>query len=193
MSARAKTLLPAMKILLPIFILLSLTVVAQVKLPTNETGQVQYQELVRLPDATRPARQISSEARLWLQQQFPNESDAEQQFDQENNILFVKSAFRISEQLIRYTLTIESKFGRYRATITDLITESKGLSLPVRPTSPTAEEMSRASDKAAKSAEVVKQAVTQQADLYRQLDKECRAMLASLNEYMKSRPARKTE
>ncbi|NEU69189.1 DUF4468 domain-containing protein [Spirosoma agri] len=182
-----------MKILLPIFILLSLTVVAQVKLPTNETGQVQYQELVRLPDATRPARQISSEARLWLQQQFPNESDAEQQFDQENNILFVKSAFRISEQLIRYTLTIESKFGRYRATITDLITESKGLSLPVRPTSPTAEEMSRASDKAAKSAEVVKQAVTQQADLYRQLDKECRAMLASLNEYMKSRPARKTE
>ncbi|QHV97132.1 DUF4468 domain-containing protein [Spirosoma endbachense] len=182
-----------MKILIPLLVLLSINVLAQVKLPTNDLGQVQYQELVRLPDATRPTKQIITQARSWLAQQFPNESDAEQQFDQEHNILFVKSAYRIDDQLIRYTLTIESKFGRYRATITDLIAEGNGLSLPVRPDSPTAEEMSRSSDNKPKSTAVINQAVRQQADLYRQIDKECHDTLASLKEYMVSLAAKKTE
>ncbi|MCK8492640.1 hypothetical protein M0L20_12305 [Spirosoma sp. RP8] len=182
-----------MKALIPFLLLFSVNVLAQVKLPTNEIGQVQYQELVRLPDATRPARQIILQARAWLDTEFPNESDAEQQFDQEHNIVFVKSAYRIQDQVIRYTLTIEAKFGRYRATITDLITESKGLSLPVQPTSPTATDLGRTADNKAKNTSVINQAVAQQAELYRELDKDCRATLASLKENMTSWGTKKAE
>ena len=44
-------------------LLLSINALAQVKLPTNEVGQVQYQEIVRVPNAKLPARQLMEQAR----------------------------------------------------------------------------------------------------------------------------------
>src|SRR4051794_38172934 len=72
----------------------SVTAFAQVKLPTNEIGQVQYQELVKLPDNTRKAKQIIEQARLWAGQEYDSLS-AEQQYDQANSILFIKSIYTI--------------------------------------------------------------------------------------------------
>lgn len=169
-----------MKLLLLLLFVSSTSLWGQIKLPTNEIGQVQYQELVRLPDSNRPARQLIAQARLWIDSYYESENAVEQQYDQEHNILFIKSSYTIDEQIVRYTLTIEGKFGRYRATITDLIEESDGFSLPIRPTSPTADELSRVADGKSKNPQVISQAVTRQAALYRQLDKECRATLASL-------------
>lgn len=163
----------------------SLNALAQVKLPTNELGQVQYQELVRVPDSKRPARQIMDQARAWAEQYYADEPTAEQQHDQANNILFIKAVHTIGDQSVRYTLTIETKFGRYRATLTDLISESAGLSLPVQPTSSTASEIERSSGSKIPNRKLIEQTVQQQADLYRQIDKFCRATLASLKEGLK--------
>jgi len=156
---------------------------AQVKLPTNEIGQVQYQELVKLPDNTRKAKQIIEQARLWAGHEYDSLS-AEQQYDQVNNILFIKSIYTIDNQTVRYTLTIEAKYGRYRATITDLLTESNGLSLLVRPSSATVEEMEQAAGNKVKDKEVIEQTAKQQTELYQQIDKACKATLASLKTRM---------
>ena len=167
----------------------SVTALAQVKLPTNETGQVQYQELVKLPDNTRKAKQIIEQAKVWAGHEYDSLS-AEQQYDQPNNILFIKSLYLIDNQNVRYTLTIEAKYGRYRATITDLLTESNGLSLLVRPTSPTVEEMEQAAGSkiTVKEKEVIAQTVQQQTELYQQINKSCRATLASLKTVLMAEP-----
>ncbi|WP_338874888.1 hypothetical protein WBJ53_04630 [Spirosoma sp. SC4-14] len=182
-----------MKVLLFLFVLVSTPLLAQVKLPSNELGQVQYQEIVRLPDSKRPSRQIITQARAWLETQYPNEGDAEQQYDQEHAILFIKSAYRINEQDIRYTLTIEGKFGRYRATITDLVAESDGFASPILSTSPSAAELSRVADNKAKNSDVINQTVKQQEDLYRKLDRQCRLTLNSLKEYLVSQADNQTK
>ncbi|WP_461111913.1 hypothetical protein [Spirosoma jeollabukense] len=167
----------------------SFTALAQVKLPTNETGQVQYQELVKLPDNTRKAKQIIEQAKAWAGHEYDSLS-AEQQYDQVNNILFIKSLYLIDSHNVRYTLTIEAKYGRYRATITDLLTESNGLSLLVRPTSPTVDEMMQAAGNkiTAKEKEVIEQTVQQQTELYQQINKSCRATLASLKTALTAAP-----
>jgi|GEM_PF-2381562 len=173
-----------MKVFALLFVLVSTPLLAQVKLPANELGQVQYQEIVRLPDTKRLARQLMTQARAWLAIQYPNEGDAEQQYDQEHNILFVKSAYRIENQDVRYTLTIEGKFGRYRATITDLVAERDGFASPILSTSPSAAELSRVADNKAQSSDVINQTVKQQENLYRKLDRQCRLTLNSLKEYL---------
>ena len=106
-------------------LLISISSLAQVRLPTNEVGQVQYQEIVRVPNAKLPARQLMEQVRAWATHHNAANLTTEQQYDQEHNILFVKSSYSINNQLIRYILTIEPKFGRYRATITELITEGE--------------------------------------------------------------------
>ena len=167
----------------------SFTAFAQVKLPTNETGQVQYQELVKLRDNTRKAKQIIEQAKEWASHEYDSLS-AELQYDQANNILFVKSLYLIGNQNVRYTLTIEAKYGRYRATITDLLTESNGLSLLVRPTSPTVEEMEQVAGSkiTVKEKEVIEQTFQQQTELYQQISKSCRATLASLKTALMAEP-----
>lgn len=172
-----------MKYILFFSLLLSINVLAQVRLPANEVGQVQYQELIKVPDAKRPARQLMEQARAWSGRYFANEASTEQQFDQQNSILFIKSAYTINKQIVRYTLTIETKFGRYRATITDLITESNGLVLPVQSISSTASEISRSAGNSADKT-LAEQAAKQQADLYRQIDKSCHGTLTSLKQAM---------
>lgn len=174
-----------MKYLILFSLFVSLNTLAQVKLPTNEVGQVQYQELVRVPDSKRPARQIMEQVRAWSEQHYADEPTAEQQQDAANNILFIKAVHTIGDQAVRYSLTIETKFGRYRATLTDLITESAGLSLPVQPTSSTASEIERSSSSKIPNRKLIEQTVQQQADLYRQIDKFCRDTLASLKEGLK--------
>lgn len=169
-----------MKYTLLFFLTLSLNAFAQVKLPTNEVGQVQYQELIKVPDSKRPARQLMEQARAWSEHHFANEASTEQQQDQENNILFIKSSYSITNQLVRYTLTIETKYGRYRATITDLITEGNGLTLPVQASSSTANEINRSAGGSITNKSLAEQTAKQQADLYRQIDKSCRDTLASL-------------
>ncbi|GAB2601961.1 hypothetical protein [Spirosoma areae] len=155
---------------------------AQVQLPANEIGQVQYQEIVKLPNSKQPSRQVMEQARSWMVQHYRDELTAEQQHDQENNILFIKAAYLLDKQTIRYTLTIEPKVGRYRATITDLITESDGLVLPVRASSSTVSEMEQAAGGKITNKNLIEQSTRQQAELYKQIDEACRNTLASLKE-----------
>ncbi|GAB3023384.1 hypothetical protein [Spirosoma pulveris] len=173
-----------MKYALFFFLFLPLFSVAQVQLPTNELGQVQYQDLVRVPDSKRPARQLMEQVRAWASQYYPQASEAEQQFDQEHNILFVRTFYAIGKRSVRYTLTIETKFGRYRATLTDLIIDDGGRTQPVRAASSTVEEMTTAADKSLKNRELLQQIVDDQTNLYQQIDKSCRSTLASLKEAM---------
>ncbi|QJW91544.1 DUF4468 domain-containing protein [Spirosoma taeanense] len=173
-----------MKKLLSVLFLFSTTVLAQMRLPTSPDGQVQYQEIVRLPDATRPARQVYNQIRSWDEQHYKAGTNAERQYDDRHGILFVRSAFPFGKRLVRYTLTVEARIGRYRATLTDLVAEGDGLSLPVQATSPTVDELSRASTGEIKNKQVVEQIAADQAELYQQIDKACRATLASLKEAM---------
>lgn len=166
----------------------SLRAVAQVKLPTNELGQVQYQEVVRVPDSQRPARKLMEQARAWADDHYRANLTTEKQYDKEHNILFIKSVYSANNQLVRYTLTIEPKFGRYRATITDLITESNGLNVPIRSSSVTVDEIRRAASDSLKNENLIEQTAQQQADLYDQLDQSCRATLANLEQAMTGQP-----
>ncbi|WP_317171738.1 hypothetical protein [Spirosoma validum] len=170
-----------------VFLLLffcSSTALAQVKLPVNDIGQVQYQEVVRVPDSKRPARQIMEQVRAWAGQHYQPSVTTEQQYDQEHNILFVRSSYDIDNQLIRYTLTIEPKFGRYRATLTDLVAENKGMHLPIQASSPTVAEINQSVTDTTKNQTLAEQMAQQQAGLYQQLDQSCRATLVSLKEAM---------
>ena len=162
----------------------SLNAIAQVKLPVNELGQVQYQEVIRVPDSKRPARQLMEQARAWADRHYRANLTTEKQYDKEHNILFIKSTYSANNQPVRYTLTIEPKFGRYRATITDLITQSNGLNVPIRATSVTVDEIRKAAVDSLKTESLIEQTAQQQADLYDQLDQSCRATLASLEEAM---------
>ncbi|QMW03458.1 DUF4468 domain-containing protein [Spirosoma foliorum] len=173
-----------MKYLLIITLFVSGSAFAQLRLPTNETGQVQYQEIVRVPNEKLPARQLMNQLHDWAEFYYESESAAEQQYDPEHNIQFIKSAYHIDDQIVRYTLTVEAKFGRYRATITDLIAEDKGISVPVRASSSTAAELERASGGKITNRKLIEQAAQQQAELYRQIDKSCRGTLASLKQYL---------
>ena len=177
-----------MKYLLILALFLSINALAQIRLPTNETGQVQYQEIVRLAGGKQAARQVAAQARAWAEAQYESEPTTEQQYDQENNIVFIKASQTIDDHNIRYTLTIEAKYGRYRATITDLITDSDGLTLPVRSTSSTASEIEKATGNKVTNKNLIEQTANQQAELYHQIDKICRDTLASLKQAMNELP-----
>lgn len=173
-----------MKCLLVLTLFLSGSAFAQLRLPTNETGQVQYQEIVRVPNAKLPARQLMGQLHDWAEYYYAAEPTAEQQYDPEHTIQFIKATYRIDDQAVRYTLTVEAKFGRYRATITDLIAESKGISVPVRTTSSTADELERAAGGKITNRKLIEQAARQQAELYQKIDKSCRDTLASLKQFL---------
>lgn len=173
-----------MKAVLLFFALITVPAVAQIKLPANETGQVQYQEIVRIGDGKGPARQVFNQMRLWAEEHYPK-NEAELQYDEQHGILFARSLFPAGEQTVRYTLTVEARIGRYRATITDLVAEQKGgMAQPIRPVSSTAEEIERATNGATKNKALVQQIAANQAELYRQVDQLCRATLASLKQSM---------
>ena len=171
-----------MKYVFLFFSLLSVNALAQVQLPANEIGQVQYQEVVRVPNAKLPARRLLEQVQVWADQYYADEPTAEQQPDLEHTTLFIKAAFPIDNQLIRYTLTIEARFGRYRATITDVVAESDGLTVPVRASSGTVGELERAAGSKTTNKNLIEQAARQQADLYRKIDKSCRDTLANLKQ-----------
>lgn len=169
-----------MKYLFILALFASINSLAQVRLPTNEAGLVQYQELVRVPDSKRPARQLMEQVHAWAIKYYPLNNEAEQQYDREHNILFVRTFYSIGNQSVRYTLTVETKFGRYRATITDLIIDDNGRTQPVRAVTSTVDELAEAADSTVKSKSVIEQIATDQADLYRQIDKSCRETLTNL-------------
>ncbi|AKD53978.1 DUF4468 domain-containing protein [Spirosoma radiotolerans] len=171
-----------MKYLFILFLFVSISALAQVKLPTNEVGQVQYQELVRVPDSKRTARQLMEQVHSWATRYYPLGNEAEQQYDREHNILFVRTFYSIGNQSVRYTLTIETKFGRYRATITDLIIDDNGRTQPVRAVTSTVDELAVAADSTVKDKRVIEQIAADQAELYRQIDKACRETLANLKQ-----------
>lgn len=161
----------------------SFNALAQVHLPTNEVGQVQYQEIVRVPNAKLPARQLMEQVRTWANHYYGSNLTTEQQYDQEHNILFIKSSYSLNNQLVRYVLTIEPKFGRYRATITELITEGNGLTIPVLASSSTPAEIAKATGNTKNADQkLIEQAAHQQADLYRKIDVACRATLLDLKQ-----------
>jgi hypothetical protein len=171
-----------MKYLFILALFVSVNSLAQVRLPTNEAGLVQYQELVRVPDSKRPARQLMEQVHSWAIRYYPLANEAEQQYDREHNILFVRTFYSIGSQSVRYTLTVETKFGRYRATITDLIIDDNGRTQPVRAATSTIDELVEAADSTVKNKNVIEQIAADQADLYRQIDKSCRETLANLKQ-----------
>ncbi len=171
-----------MKYLLLLFV--STTALAQVRLPTNDAGQVQYQEIVRIGDGKRPARQVFDQVQAWAEAHYPSANEAERHYDQQHGILFVRSVFPIGEQFVRYTLTVEARIGRYRATITDLVDESDALLLPLRPASSTAEEINRTAGSTVKDRTIVDQIAKKQANFYQKLNETCRATLAGLKTAM---------
>lgn len=181
---RHTRLLLMTKKLILFLMLFSVGAFAQVKLPANETGQVQYQEIVRIGDGKQPARQVYNQIRSWAQQYYPLGNEAEQQYDQQHGILFVRSLYSIGNQSVRYTLTVEAKIGRYRATVTDLVLDNNGFTQPLRSVSSTAEELSKAASDTLKDRTLPERVAADQAALYQQIDKECRATLASLKEAM---------
>lgn len=149
-------------------------------LPTNEAGQVQYQEIVRLPNQSMPARQVYSQLRAWGEERFPAGNEAELQRDDVHGILFVRSFFPLGNRDVRYTLTLEARIGRYRATLTDLVTQVNGLMVPLQPRPSTEGELARNADSVSIKNKVVEQVAAEQAEFYRQIDKACRDMLANL-------------
>ena len=172
------------KKLILFFVLFSAGAFAQVTLPTSDAGQVQYQEIVRIGDGKKPARQVFNQIRSWAAQQYPLGNEAEQQYDQQHGIVFVRSLYAIGNQSVRYTLTVEARIGRYRATVTDLILDNNGFTQPVRPASSTAEELSKVASDTLKDATLPERVAADQAALYQQIDKECRATLANLKAAM---------
>ncbi|GAB3641490.1 hypothetical protein [Spirosoma arcticum] len=173
-----------MKASLLFFLLIPAVALAQVKLPTSEAGQVQYQEIVRIGDGKGPARPIFDQIRTWAGQRYPLANEAELHYDQQHGIVFVRSLYSIDNQTVRYTLTIEARIGRYRATITDLVAEQGGLIQPVRPVSSSADEMEQAAADSVKNSGIIKQIAANQADVYRQIDEACRTTLVSLKQAM---------
>ena len=162
-------------------LLLSINAVAQVKLPTNEVGQVQYQEIVRVPNAKLPARQLMEQARAWANQYYAANLTTEQHLDQTSNILFIKSSYSLNNQLVRYVLTIEPKYGRYRATITELVSEGNSLTVPVLASSTTVVELEKTVGKTS-DRKLLEQTANQQANLYKQIDNACRGTLLNLKQ-----------
>ena len=182
-----------MKTAVLFFIFISVSAFAQVKLPTSETGQVQYQEIVRLGDGKGPARPVFDQIRTWARQQYPLANEAELHYDQQHGIVFVRSLYAIGNYSIRYTLTVEARIGRYRATITDLVAEQGGLIQPVRAVSTSAQEMERAAADSVKNSPLIKQIADDQAELYQQIDAACRTTLANLKQSMQEPATRKDE
>ena len=173
-----------MKSYILLLLITSITAFAQVKLPANEAGVVQYQEIVRIGDGKGVARPIFENIREWAKQRYPLANEAELHDDPQHGIVFVRSLYSIGDQSIRYTLTVEARVGRYRATITDLVAEQGGIAHPVRPVSTSAEEMERVASDSVKNSTLIEQAVANQADMYQQIDEACRATLASLKQAM---------
>ena len=171
-----------MKITLLFLALLSTTALAQVKLPAGETGQVQYQEIVRIGDGKGPARPLFDQVRAWARKRYPLANEAELYDDPQHGIVFVRSIYTLDDQSIRYTLTIEAKIGRYRATITDLVANRGGFLQPVRPVSSSTEDMERVATDSVRNSNLIEQAVIRQSDIYRQIDDACRTTLASLKQ-----------
>ena len=171
-----------MKITLFFLVLISSTAIAQVKLPTSETGQVQYQEIVRVGDGKGPARPLFDQIRAWAKKRYPLAREAELQNDPQHGIVFVRSLYTLDDQSIRYTLTIEAKIGRYRATLTDLVADQGGFLQPVRPVSSSIEDLERVAADSVRNSSLIEQAVTRQSDIYKQIDDACRTTLASLKQ-----------
>lgn len=182
-----------MKPALLFLLLISLPTLAQIKLPTSETGQVQYQEIVRIGDGKGPAPPVFDQIQAWAKQHYPLAGEAELHYDQQHGITFVRSLFPIGDQSIRYTFTIEAKIGRYRATITDLVAEQGGLVQPVSPVSPSAEEMARAAADSVRNSSLIEQIAANQVIVYKQIDEMCRATLASLKQWMTTPAGKKSE
>lgn len=173
-----------MKFILLLFALIPASVFAQVKLPTSETGQVQYQEIVRIGDGKGPARPLFDQIRAWAKKRYPLANEAELHDDPQHGIVFVRSLYTLDNQSVRYTLTIEAKIGRYRATLTDLVADQGGFLQPVRPISSSAEDLQRIAADSVRNSSLIEQAVAHQSEIYRQLDDACRTTLASLKQAM---------
>lgn len=110
-------------------------------LPVDESGHVQFQQVVKV-DSAESTKTIIGKARSWVAKTFNSASTVVQQYDPDQGILIVKGASKFSSPqatffsgktvttpapyLLRYTLTIESKPGRYRSTINSLTTEIDG-------------------------------------------------------------------
>ncbi|QJD77617.1 DUF4468 domain-containing protein [Spirosoma rhododendri] len=168
------------RLLIVLFFIAAYPALAQVQLPTDANGQVQFQELVRLTDKTRPSKQVFSQSQAWAERYFKPANEPEVQPDLANGVLFVRGVYPIGEQFVRFTMLIEAKMGRYRATITDLIAENNGLLAPIQPNNATADDMQRAGGTQIANPAVVETVANQQAELYKALDAVCRDTLNNL-------------
>lgn len=98
------------------------------KLPTNLKGQIQFQEVVQVPDT--PAPELYSRAQLWMAKTFVSGKDVTQLNDKENGTVLLKGNtmvhFGMGYTRIGFTLLLEIKDGRYRYTLSDFKVLSRG-------------------------------------------------------------------
>ncbi len=90
-------------------------------LPRNESGQIEFFDLVRL-DSALTTKQISTRARAWVATTFRSATDVVQHYDADAGMLIVKGSITIQASLpylVYYTMSIEARPGRYRAVMND--------------------------------------------------------------------------
>ncbi|KAB7728160.1 DUF4468 domain-containing protein [Rudanella paleaurantiibacter] len=126
------------RLLLCVFLLVG-TVHAQ-NLPTDESGNVRFQRVVELGDTSQTSKVLATKARSWVVRAFKSANDVIQQYEPADGILIAKGNSNLSytityrsmgmtsaapvNQRLYFMLTIETKAGRYRATIDQLTVKS---------------------------------------------------------------------
>jgi len=112
-----------------LFILISSGSFAQVGLPHDKLGKVNYTEVVQ--SDSFPASQLYSNARLWFAETFKSANDVIQLADENTKTLvghgsttfLMHGLFgsRTESGFITYSVKIECKDGRYKYSITDFV------------------------------------------------------------------------
>lgn len=198
-------------------LLFALAGVSQVPpiLPTSETGQVQFRQVVSLGDSARAPKQLAQQARTWVAKAFKSANSVIQQFDPEQGSLIVKGSSQISYSVrttslgrtmetpvnyrLDFMLTIETKPGRYRATIEQLTMHTppmQGMSAmdtPVTAARQSEEETYQSVQAAAGSGmlsekakrTIARESVEGQTRSQEQIRDACLSLLADLKAYMK--------
>lgn len=125
-----------MKIVLTSFLLCSyLIIYSQETLPTNESGNVIYSEVVTL-DNSESSANLYIKALTWFNNYYQSGKSVIQMQDKEAGIIIGKGSFRCNlytmvpnKGLLSYTITVSCKEGKYKYDITNLIWQSSTNSL----------------------------------------------------------------
>jgi hypothetical protein len=134
--------------LLILLTLISTSAMAQeiISLPTNAQGGVEFQQVFRLADTTVSATDIISRARTWAAKTYRDSEKIIQQYDAQAGVMVLKPIMKFTvftemkiittvkestDQYVGYTLTIEARKGRYRATMSNYAVDPTNMRVPM--------------------------------------------------------------